>query len=166
MSPDTFKFLIVADKSAEFAPALAFAAHRCKAINAGLVILAVVDSVSDQSHWVTVGEEMRAEALEAAEAMGERMASEVRAETGVEAEVLIREGDLRTELKRVIDHDRGIRLLVLGAGSGREGPGPLVALAGKGHSFGVRPVPMVIVPGSLSKDEARELASPFVAPAE
>ncbi|HEU6441817.1 MAG TPA: universal stress protein, partial [Microvirga sp.] len=50
-----------------------------------------------------------------------------------------------------------VSFLVLAAGSGKEGPGPLVStLAGKAAS--TFPVPIVIVPGNLTDEEIDALA--------
>lgn len=155
-----FKYLVIADDSAEFPAALAYAAHRVKVTTGALVILRIVDTATDNAHWVSVGEEMRAEALEAAEAMAERLAAETWADSGVQPEIVIREGETKTELRRFIDEDQDIRIVVLAAGVGRDGPGPLVSSVAKGQSFGARALPVLIVPGSLSRDEARTLAIP------
>ena len=160
MSVRQFKYLVIADDSAEFPAALAYAAHRVKVTTGGLVILRVVDTVTDHAHWVSVGEEMRAEALEAAEAMAERLGAETWAETGVQAQIVIREGELRAEIRRYIDEDADVRIVVLGAGVGRDGPGPLVGSVAKGQALGGRAIPVLIVPGGLTRDEARALAVP------
>jgi nucleotide-binding universal stress UspA family protein len=160
MSERRFKYLVVADDSAEFPAALAYAAHRVKVTTGALVILRIVDTVTDNAHWVSVGEEMRAEALEAAEAMAERLAAETWAETGVQPEIVIREGETKAELRRFIDEDADIRIVVLAAGIGRDGPGPLVSSVAKGQGLGGRALPVLIVPGSLSRAEARALAVP------
>lgn len=160
MTARRFKYLVVADDSAEFPVALAYAAQRVRVIGAALTILRIVDTIVDQAHWVSVGEEMRAEALEAAEAMAERLAAETWAETGVQPEIVIREGERKAELRRIIDEDQEIRIVVLAAGVGREGPGPLVSSVAKGQGLGGRAVPVLIVPGSLSREEARRLATP------
>lgn len=159
MAARSFKFLVIADDSAEFASALAYATHRVKTTGAALLILRIVDTVTDNSHWVSVGEEMRAEALEAAEAQAERLAAETWAESGVQPEIVIREGEIKAELRRLLDEDPGIRIIVLGAGVGRDGPGPLVSSLAKG-GIGGRPVPVLVVPGSLTREEARILATP------
>ena len=160
MPVNRFKYLVIADDSAEFPTALAYAAHRVKVTTGALVILRIVDTVTDNAHWVSVGEEMRAEALEAAEAMAERLAAETWAETGVQPEIVIREGETRSELRRFIDDDHEIRIIVLAAGVGRDGPGPLVTSVAKGQGLGARALPVLIVPGSLSREEARALAVP------
>ncbi len=160
MVPRRFKYLVIADDSAEFPVALAYAAHRVKVTTGALVILRIVDTVTDNAHWVSVGEEMRAEALEAAESMAERLAAETWASTGVQPEIVIREGESKSELRRFIDEDRDIRIVVLAAGVGRDGPGPLVTSVTKGQGLGGRAIPVLIVPGSLSPDDARALAVP------
>lgn len=158
--PRRFKYLVIADDSAEFPVALAYAAHRAKATRSALVILRIVDTETDNAHWVSVGEEMRAEALEAAEAMAERLAAETWASTGVQPDIIIREGPVKTELRRFIDEDTDVRILVLAAGTGRDGPGPLVSSIAKGQTLGNRSIPVLVVPGGLSPDDARVLAEP------
>jgi nucleotide-binding universal stress UspA family protein len=160
MTVRRFKYLVVADDSAEFPVALAYAAQQVRVTGAALTILRIVDTVTDHAHWVSVGEEMRAEALEAAEALAERLAAETWAETGVQPEIVIREGESKVELRRFVDEDQEIRIVVLAAGVGRDGPGPLVSSVAKGQGFGGRAVPVLVVPGGLGKEEARRLATP------
>ena len=64
---------------------------------------------------------------------------------------MIREGEPVDEILAQVRDDRDIGVLVLGAGTGRKGPGPLVAALTK--SAGTLPVPMTIVPGELSKEQ-------------
>jgi len=59
---------------------------------------------------------------------------------------------VREELFKLVAEDDGISVVVLAAGTGSEGPGPLVeALTGK-HAGKLR-VPVTIVPGDLSDGE-------------
>lgn len=160
MTARRFKYLVVADDSAEFPVALSYAAQRARVTGAALTILRIVDTSTDQSHWVSVGEEMRAEAMEAAEAMAERLAAETWAESGVQPDIVIREGERRAELRRFIDEDDEVRIVVLAAGAGRDGPGPLVSSVAKGQGLGGRAVAVLIVSGALSREEARRLATP------
>jgi len=64
---------------------------------------------------------------------------------------VIREGPTPDEILRLIEEDADIGILVLGAGTGNEGPGPLVSHIGK--TAGTFPIPIAIVPGHLSDDE-------------
>ena len=56
----------------------------------------------------------------------------------------------------MISEDRDIGVLVLGSGTGKEGPGPLVSLvAGGGEkSFAI---PVTIVPGNLTQADLEAL---------
>jgi nucleotide-binding universal stress UspA family protein len=75
---------------------------------------------------------------------------------GIEPERVIREGDSAEEMVRLIEEDPEIDILVLAAGAGKEGPGPLVASVAK--SAGTFPIPVAIVPGHLSDDQLEAVA--------
>ena len=47
--------------------------------------------------------------------------------TGITPERVVREGDKAEEVLKLIDEEEDVFILVLGAGMGTEGPGPLVA---------------------------------------
>jgi hypothetical protein len=70
---------------------------------------------------------------------------------------VIREGARAEELLKLIEDDEDIAVLVLAAGTGKEGPGPLVtAIVGK--NSGTFPVPITIVPGTLDDDAIAAIA--------
>ncbi|MGE0829555.1 MAG: universal stress protein [Hyphomonadaceae bacterium] len=154
-----FKYLIIADESPEFPSALTYAALRAKYTNSGLIMLRVVEPV-EPAEWVSVAEEIRRQAAEAAEALTQRFAAEIWAETGLTVEIVIREGDLKAEIRRLADEDKAIKIVILAAGAGQSGPGPLISAIAKGHGIGGRAMPVLIVPGGLNKEEVRLLASP------
>jgi hypothetical protein len=56
----------------------------------------------------------------------------------------------------LIEEDADIGILVLAAGTGKEGPGPLVS--GLGKTAGTFPIPFAIVPGHLSDDDIDSMA--------
>ena len=76
---------------------------------------------------------------------------------GITPERVIRDGDTSEEILKLIDEDEDIAILVLAAGTGKEGPGPLVsAIAVPGAaSF---PIPITIVPGNLTDEELDALS--------
>ena len=150
------KFLAVVDDTEECAKALRFAARRCARVGAAIVLLAVAPPPEHET-WLGVGDVMRAEAEAEAEKRLETAAAAVRSLAGLEPERIVRIGDKAGELVKLIEEDEDISLLVLAAGTGREGPGPLVsALAGKSSaSF---PIPVAIVPGHLEDEEIDALA--------
>ena len=103
---------------------------------------------------------MPAASRHAAESLTQRFAAEVWAECGVTAEPVLREGDLKPELRKLIEDDHSIKLIVLASAHGPGGPGPLVTQLGKSAGLGPRPVPVLVVPGALSREEIRKLALP------
>lgn len=159
MSDERFSCLVIADESEEFPDALIYAGLICRNTGWRLVILRVIEP-SDPAPWASITDEMRRQAHDAAESLTQRFAAEVWAECGVTAEPVLREGDLKPELRKLIEADHSIKLIVLASAHGPGGPGPLVAQLGKVAGLGQRPVPVLVVPGALTRDEIRKLALP------
>jgi nucleotide-binding universal stress UspA family protein len=150
------KFLVVIDETPECERALRFAARRVTRTGAGLILLGIV-SPPDNFEWLGVGDAMRAEAEDEAQERLEAAAGTARSAAGVEPEQVVRVGDKDEAILDLINEDEDISFLVLAAGTAKEGPGPLVtSLAGKAAS--TFPVPVVIVPGSLTDEEIDALA--------
>ncbi|MCP8938608.1 universal stress protein [Alsobacter sp. SYSU M60028] len=149
------KFLVVVDETPECDKALYFAARRAGRVGADLLMLWVI-SPPDYQHWLGVGELMKAEAEAEANAHLEKAARRARDVAAIEPQRAIRTGPRAEEIVRLIEEDEDISLLVLAAGSGSEGPGPLVSYTMKvAASF---PVPIAIVPGQLGDREIDALA--------
>jgi hypothetical protein len=159
MSDERFACLVVADESEEFPDALIYAGLICRNTGWRLIILRVIEP-SDPAPWASITDEMRRQAHDAAESLTQRFAAEVWAECGVTAEPVLREGDMKPELRKLIEQDHSIKLVVLAAAAGPGGPGPLVTQLGKSAGLGPRPVPTLVVPGALSREEIRTLALP------
>jgi nucleotide-binding universal stress UspA family protein len=150
------KFLVVVDETPECERALRFAARRVIRTGASLLLLGVV-APPDNFEWLGVGDAMRAEAEEEAAERLDTAAASARAAAGVEPEKVVRVGDKSEAILELIERDEDISFLVLAAGTGTEGPGPLVSnLVGK--AAGTFPVPVVIVPGGLTDEEIDALA--------
>ncbi len=144
-------FLVVVDDSEEMQAALRFACRRARTTGGRVALLRVIEPVEFQ-HFATVGNLMREEARQEAEELLQRMAEAVYACSGETPVLYVREGEAREELLGLIEEEPAISILVLAAGTGPEGPGPLIsALIGK-HASRLR-IPVTIVPGSLT-DEA------------
>ena len=77
-------------------------------------------------------------------------AARVKNIAGIAAEQIIREGDTAEEVLKLIDEDDDIMVLVLAAGTGKEGPGPLVTELSK--SAGTFPIPVAVIPGHLTDE--------------
>ena len=155
---ERIKFLVIASDCPEARLAAFFAGRRAKRSNATVSLLHVVEP-PEFGHWATVAETMRAEAQEAAEAILQEFAAEVKAQLGETPEEIIREGETVEEIRKLIEEDKHIAILFLGASTEPSGPGPLVsALAHKPAYLGARPIPVVVVPGSVTRDELRRMA--------
>ena len=150
-APDERVFLVVVDDSDEMKVALHFACRRARNTG-GRVALLYVQERADFQHWMVVEEIMREEQREAAEELLQELSSEVHEWSGKMPIFFIREGDRREALIKLLDEEPTISIVVLAAGTGRSGPGPIIehiVSKGVGH---VR-VPVTIVPGSLEDDE-------------
>ena len=143
------KFLVVLDDSRECLNAMRFAALRAAHTGAGVIILSVIPPEEFQ-HWIGVADIMRAEARERIEAHFEVFAKWMRDRQGIEPELVIREGEPVTEILGLIRDNPEIGVLVLGAGTDKSGPGPIVTQMSK--TSGNLPIPITIVPGELSKE--------------
>lgn len=149
------KFLVVLDESRECLNAMRFAAMRASHTGGGVQILAVIPP-DEFNHWIGVADIMRAEARERIEVHFEVYAKWMRDRQGVEPELVIREGVALTEILAQVSDDPMIGVLVLGAGSEKSGPGPLIsALMRSAHNL---PIPMTIVPGDMSKERLEEVS--------
>ena len=150
------KFLVVVDDTPECLIALSFAARRAAHTNGSVVLLFVIEPEAPQG-FAGVEDIMRAEARDQAQATLAKFAATVRDLANLDAEMVIREGKRADEVRHLIESDEDIAVLVLAAGTGSEGPGPLVsAIAGGGS--GTFPVPITIVPGTLTEEQLDAIA--------
>lgn len=150
------KFLVVIDDTPECDRAVLYAAHRVKRTGGGLVMLYVI-APSDFQHWLGVENIMRAEANAVAEEALRKHADRAMEACGITPEPVVREGNRSAVILNLIEEDEDIAILVLAAGTGNEGPGPLVtSIAGPGSSN--FPIPVTIVPGTLSDGDIAALA--------
>jgi len=151
------KFLVVIDDTPECDRAVYYGSRRAARTNGKLTMVTVVPVGEVNQQWLGVGDLMRAEAHEEAEKRLDHFALRARNLAGIDPERIVREGGKADEVLKVIDEDEDIAVLVLAAGVGKEGPGPLVSsiVATGSASF---PIPITIVPGNLSDEELDALS--------
>jgi hypothetical protein len=130
-----------------------FAARRAQHTEGRMTLLCVAPPV-DFSQWGGVEEIMTDEAHRDAEAQIYDAAKTINELTGLTPELIIEHGEAAECLMGLIRRDRDISILVLAAGTSKEGPGPLVKL----FATKVQTIPVTIVPGNLSDTEVDELA--------
>lgn len=152
------KFLVVADGSDESRTAAYFAARRARNTGGEVIVLAVAQTEGGFEHWLGVGEAMRTEAREAAEEALESLAEDVEGVTGARPQLVLKEGELSACLRKLVEEDDQIAILVLGAAAGGEA-GPLVqALSRAKGLFEKRQIPVTVVPGGLSREDLKALS--------
>ncbi|MEO0666426.1 MAG: universal stress protein [Pseudomonadota bacterium] len=144
------KFLVVLDDSRECLNAMRFAAMRAAHTGGGVAILSIIPP-DEFNHWIGVGNVMREEARERIHAHFEVFAKWMRDKQGIDPELVIREGQPMDEIMAHVLEDPEIGVLVLGAGTDKKGPGPLVTQLSR--TAGNLPIPVTIVPGDLSKEK-------------
>lgn len=143
------KFLVILDDSRECLNAMRFAAMRAAHTGGGVTILSIIPP-DEFNHWIGVGDIMRQEERERITAHFEVFAKWMRDKQHVDPELIIREGEAVPEILAQVREDPEVGVLVLGAGTGKGGPGPLVTQMTR--NAGTLPIPITIVPGDLSKE--------------
>jgi nucleotide-binding universal stress UspA family protein len=149
-------FLVVVDESEEMQVALRYAALRARHTGGRVALLYVIEP-SDLQHWMAVESLMREERREEAEQLLNKLSQEVLELAGSHPVVYIREGRRRDELLDMINEEPSISILVLAAGTGQSGPGPLVSFLTGKLAARLR-IPITIVPGGLTAEQIDALS--------
>jgi nucleotide-binding universal stress UspA family protein len=145
------KYLVVIDESPECDRAVYYASRRARRTGGNVIMLRVIETKDRNQQWLGVADIMQAEAQEEANAVLDKFSGRANGVAGITPDRAIREGETAQEILNLIDEDEDIAILVLAAGTGKEGPGPLVS--GLGKTAGTFPIPIAIVPGQLTDDE-------------
>jgi nucleotide-binding universal stress UspA family protein len=141
------KYLVVIDDTEECDRAVFWAAQRAGHTKSHIVMLRVIEPGDRNHQWLGVAEVMKQEQTEEANAALDKFAVRVKQIAHIDPDRVIREGEPAEEIVKLIDEDADIGILVLAAGTGKEGPGPLVSSICK--TSGSFPIPVAIVPGHL-----------------
>src|SRR5712692_9879903 len=144
-------FLVVVDETPEHRIAVRYAARRAAHTGGRMALLYVIEP-SELQHFLAIEELARAERREAAEELMQRLCEEIAPIAGSMPIVYIREGRRRDELLALIAEEPSISILVLAAGTGPEGPGPLITYL-TGQAAARLRIPITIVPGGLTLEQ-------------
>jgi nucleotide-binding universal stress UspA family protein len=150
------KYMVVIDDTEECERAVHWAAKRAGRTKSQLIMLRVIETSERNQQWLGVADIMKAEEMEAANKALDKYAAQAKKIAHLTPDRVVREGDAAEEVVKLIDEDADIGILVLAAGTGKEGPGPLVSSLCKSAS--TFPIPVAIVPGHLSDDELDAMA--------
>ncbi len=149
------KFLAVSDETEECVKALVFAGLRAKAVGSGLVILRCAESPG-LGGWIGLDKDISQDAMDSARLKATRHADAVESRAGVKAELVVSEDDPVDAIRKLVDQDMSIKVLVLAAGMGRS-PGPLVSPLAKGKPIAARPIAVTVIPGDLTDAQLNEI---------
>jgi nucleotide-binding universal stress UspA family protein len=150
------KYLVVIDDTDECDRAVFWAAKRAGRTKSQIIMLRVIEPGDRNQQWLGVADLMMAEAQEAANAALDKHAARVKKLARITPDRVIREGPAAEVIVKLIDEDADIGILVLAAGTGTEGPGPLVSDIAK--TAGTFPIPIAIVPGQLADEDLEAMA--------
>ena len=148
-------YLVVVDDSDEARVALRFAARRAAKTNGRIEVLGVVepqDFVQFGGVQAAIEEEQRLRI----EGVVSSAIGEILDESGVEANIIIAQGEAVKTVRDYVGERPDVAALVLGAAPSGN-PGPLVA-SFCGNDAGKLPCPVMLIPGSLSDERLEQLS--------
>jgi nucleotide-binding universal stress UspA family protein len=148
-------YLVIVDDSAEARVALRFAARRAAKTDGRVEVLGVVepqDFVQFGGVQAAIEEEQRLRI----EGVVSSSVGEILDESGVEAKIIVQQGEPVKTVRDFIGTREDVHALVLGAAASGD-PGPLVAHFTNGDA-GQLPCPVMIIPGSLSDERLEQLS--------
>ena len=151
MNDDRY-ILVIADNSEEMNIALEYACARSKKTGRKIIIATFIEPL-DVLTTQGVTEIMKNEAREEAEKLLQNAAKRVKDSTGTIPMLHTREGEIISELKKLIEDEKNINVLVLAANSNEteKNPGPIINALVTKEISSLR-IPVMIVPGSFSKE--------------
>ncbi len=149
-------YLVVIDSNPEVGAAVLYASLRVRNSGGRVALFFAIEAepsgASELGGWMGVSEVMQQEAQAEAEITMEVIGGRVEQRSGRKPLCFIRTGNRIEQLLKLIEEEKEISHLVLAAAHGARDPGPIIrAVAGK-HADQVR-LPIIIVPGSLTRDE-------------
>ncbi len=149
------KFLVGVANDPHSRTAVLFAGLRAKNTGGRVTLLHVLPPPEFQ-HWVAVGDLMREETREQAEALLQSLGAEVHGRFGIMPEFIVREGTIGEEILKQVEEDLEIDMLVVGAAPASEGRRQLISWLA-GQLAGKLNIPLVIVPGNLTEQQLENL---------
>ena len=156
MSDDRY-ILVIADNSPEMNIALEYACARSKKTGRKIIIATFIEPL-DVLTTQGISEIMKNEAREEAEKVLNTAATIVKESTGIVPVLHTREGEIISELKKLIEEEEDINVLLLAANTNEneKNPGPIInALISK--EISTLRIPVMIVPGNFSKDHISQI---------
>ena len=145
------KFLVVIDDSKELKNAIHFAAQRAKNTNGALSMLYVVNHAIN-AQWSKVEHLIEQEETSEAKKICRNWAQFIKNKFNIDTEIIIKLGNRKDEILKLLKEDKNIRFLVLATSGDGENPGPIIKslLSSKMKDLSI---PIVLVPGSMDEKD-------------
>ncbi|NUQ18545.1 MAG: universal stress protein [Sphingomonas sp.] len=148
-------YLVVVDDSAEARVALRFAARRASKTGGRVEVLGIVEP-QDFVQFGGVQAAIEQEQRLRIEGVVSAAIGEIIDESGVEANIIVQQGEVVHTVGDYLAGREDVAALVLGAAPSGS-PGPLVAHF-TGNDAGKLPCPVMIIPGSLGDERLEQLS--------
>ena len=145
------KFLVIIDESKELKNAIHFAAQRAKNTNGALSMLYVVNHAIN-AQWSKVEHLIEQEETSEAKKICRDWAQLIKNKFNIDTEIIIKLGNRKDEILKLLKEDKNIRFLVLATSGDGENPGPIIKslLSSKMRDLSI---PIVLVPGSMNEKD-------------
>jgi nucleotide-binding universal stress UspA family protein len=153
--PGQVKFLVCVDASEECKTALKFACMRAKNSN-GLVAILYIITPNDIQHFAGVEKVMEREAEEEANRILSELQGNTLQEFAIEIEAIISYGTKYNCIVDLINADKTISILVLGAAPEGKGTNELINKFSTGLTSSIH-IPLTIVPGNLNSNDLEKI---------
>jgi nucleotide-binding universal stress UspA family protein len=153
--PGQVKFLVCVDASEECKTALKFACMRAKNSN-GLVVILYIITPNDIQHFAGVEKVMEREAEEEANRILSELKANTLQECAIEIEAIISYGNKYNCIVDLINEDKTISILVLGAAPEGKGTNELINKFATGLTSSIL-IPLTIVPGNLNSNDLEKI---------
>jgi nucleotide-binding universal stress UspA family protein len=148
-------YLVVVDDSEEARVALRFAARRASKTGGRVEVLGIVEP-QDFVQFGGVQAAIEQEQRLRIEGVVSAAIGEILDESGLEANVIVQQGEVVRTVRDYLEGRDEVAALVLGAAPSGS-PGPLVVHF-TGNDAGMLPCPVMIIPGSLSEERLEQLS--------
>jgi nucleotide-binding universal stress UspA family protein len=148
-------YLVVVDDSAEARVALRFAARRAAKTGGRIEVLGIVEP-QDFVQWGGVQTAIEEEQRLRIEGVVSASIGEILNEAGVEAKIIVQQGEPVKAVRDYIGGREEVAALVLGAAPAGD-PGPLVKNF-CGNDAGRLPCPVMLIPGSIGDERLEQLS--------
>ena len=153
--PGQVKFLVCVDASEECKTALKFACMRAKNSN-GLVVILYIITPNDIQHFAGVEKVMEREAEEEANRILSELQVNTLQEFAIEIETILSYGTKYNCIVDLINADKTISILVLGAAPEGKGTNELINKFATGLTSSIL-IPLTIVPGNLNSNDLEKI---------